>query len=251
MSGTIRVLVVAPGEPCAVRDVENSLAAFQAVVGGYIEVVAPLMGGLVDAHGSVAMYINEDGLSMGLLANRLGMAAVSRKSWDGDVVRGTFVIFRFDGDQDASLTAEQTMAWSAWFDAPARRPVRVDAQASDCAEGDRACGEGATGPSGVATSFSAMVAADMGRLGMLAKTFPSLRERHLTEHPLRDLKRIASELSNGGAVREAARFCLLVWDGAIGVRDPACRFCLRRALRAWDGAHLAAWQAWAAAPWFA
>ena len=113
----------------------------------------------------------------------------------------------------------------------------------------RECGEVVKlGLAGVEATFAAMAHADGAKLAALAATFPTLAARGATD--VADFKEIAAAPAGscGGAAREAARFCLLVWDGSLGKLDGDYRFCPRRAWASWDGAHRAAWQAWAASP---
>lgn len=107
---------------------------------------------------------------------------------------------------------------------------------------------------GLTLHVSRMVETDFARLRELAETFPTLRARfgHELVDSLDDLKEIAGGTRNNGpASRMAAAFLLEVWDPAIGHADEGLRFDIRFAWASWDGAHRAAWQAWAARPWFA
>lgn len=103
----------------------------------------------------------------------------------------------------------------------------------------------------IGRSFAAMAARDLARLVALCVTFPTLLARNVRD--VSDLKAIAAAPSGevSVAAREAARFCLLVWDDSIGRVEADYRFNLRSAWGAWDKAHRAAWQAWTTAPWFA
>ena len=89
----------------------------------------------------------------------------------------------------------------------------------------------------------------LAKLRRLAETFPTLAVRRIAT--VDDLKRVALDPNNGRGSREAARFALMVWDSSIGYQDPTLAFDARNAWGAWDVAHRRAWQAWAAAPWFA
>lgn len=80
----------------------------------------------------------------------------------------------------------------------------------------------------------------------LALTFPSLMRRDVKS--LRDLKSIAEDQSPlcGKGAREAARFCLWVWEPiSYGAHNTYVAWAV------WDDAHRAAWLAWSAAPWWA
>jgi len=61
----IRVVIVPPGEPARAADIENTLKAMQAVVGGYIE-----LHGLGN---DIAVVCNEDGVAEKLPENGCGM----------------------------------------------------------------------------------------------------------------------------------------------------------------------------------
>lgn len=89
----------------------------------------------------------------------------------------------------------------------------------------------------------------VARLRALTETFPTLAARPWgTVH---DLLALALDAQAGQGAREAARFVLMVWDGALGENEYLLRFRIRAAWRVWDEAHRRAWQGWAAAPWFA
>lgn len=83
----------------------------------------------------------------------------------------------------------------------------------------------------------------------LAHTFPTLRPaRGLEPWDPEELERWACGPVPGSGALHAARFVLAVWNSnapwACGGFDAV------RALAAWDGAHQAAFAAWAARPWW-
>ena len=103
MQRPVRVLVVAPATEPEVRVVDgDSLEAMQAIVGGYIEPVYALR--------DVVLFCNEDGISMGLPANR-PLPEI------GQTLRGTFFLTGpADDEGDASdLTDEQIEKYRARF----------------------------------------------------------------------------------------------------------------------------------------
>ncbi len=77
----------------------------------------------------------------------------------------------------------------------------------------------------------------------LAMSFPSLATRKI-EGP-EELEAIATDPGNGTGVRCAARFCLYVWT-----QNKHHGWDLADSWKRWDDKHRAAWQAWAAAPWW-
>jgi hypothetical protein len=101
----------------------------------------------------------------------------------------------------------------------------------------------------VTLAVDRMARESFARLAKLAKTFPTLACR--PHGSLEELKRIAADTTNGRHTQEAARFCLMVWDGAIGRSNAAYLFDFRAAWGAWDSTHRSAWQSWATALWFA
>ncbi len=81
----IEVMVFEPGKPGEMREIDDSLEAMQAVVGGYIEHVGLILG--------LAIICNEDGRRLGLTPNRWGFL-------------GTFFVVRQKGADYVSLTEE-------------------------------------------------------------------------------------------------------------------------------------------------
>ena len=62
----MRVLVVPPSGPCEVKELENSLVELQQLVGGYIEIVAPME---LRDRPRIRMIVNEDFLNSDLPFN--------------------------------------------------------------------------------------------------------------------------------------------------------------------------------------
>jgi hypothetical protein len=102
----IRALVFEPGQPPVSRSIENTLKAFQATVGGYLEMVRSPIPGTV-------IYCNEEGKLRGLPANR-------RHPGIGDVLVGTFFAVGFTAaGNETHLMPSQMEAIAAYFDGQA------------------------------------------------------------------------------------------------------------------------------------
>lgn len=106
MSGKIMVLVVEPGKPCQAREIDGSLEAMQALVGGYIEAVTPFAE-------SIAIVCNEEGKLRGLPYNR---PLTDRTGAPYDILCGTFFIAGVDGEHFVSLTEEQIQRYKDLYD---------------------------------------------------------------------------------------------------------------------------------------
>lgn len=90
----IRVLVKEPGKEPEEREIENTLEAFQAIVGGHIEALR------IDEE--IACYIDEDGKMKSLTPNFV-VPVYSAAGYD--IVCGTAVFFRCGCDgSETSLT---------------------------------------------------------------------------------------------------------------------------------------------------
>lgn len=90
----IRVLVKEPGKAPEEREIENTLEAFQAIVGGHIEALR------IDEE--IACYIDEDGKMKSLTPNFV-VPVYSAAGYD--IVCGTAVFFRCGCDgSETSLT---------------------------------------------------------------------------------------------------------------------------------------------------
>lgn len=89
----IRVLVKKPGKPAEVREIENTLEAFRAIVGGNIEALR--------ISDSVFCYLNDEGKLINLAPNFV----ITRCKTVCDIVCGPVVFFRSDGEgNETSLT---------------------------------------------------------------------------------------------------------------------------------------------------
>ena len=106
MSDKIKVLVVEPMKPCRVQEINDSLEAMQAIVGGYIEVVTPF-------DEPVAIVCNEEGKLRGLPYNR---PLTDRHGVTYDILCGTFFIAGVDGENFASLTDDQIRCYKDLYD---------------------------------------------------------------------------------------------------------------------------------------
>ena len=93
----IRVLVKELGKPAEVREIENTLEAFQAIVGGHIEALR-----IRDA---LCCYVNEEGKLLNLQPNFIiGRQYVSNV----DIIVGTAVFFRSEDDEDSEISLTLT-----------------------------------------------------------------------------------------------------------------------------------------------
>lgn len=95
----MKIVAVRPGEWARIEEIENTLEAMQAFVGGYIEAVP------WDIYGTV-LVCNEEGKLLGLPENRrvlLGGVAE-------EVIRGNFFFCGTEGDEFEELPQE--MMWS-------------------------------------------------------------------------------------------------------------------------------------------
>lgn len=91
---TIKVIVCRVGAPPVVENIENTVEAMQAIVGGWFEGVK--------LESSIMLSINEEGRLRGLPFNRLvGSLAIV----------GDFFITGIKDAEDISLTDEQITRW--------------------------------------------------------------------------------------------------------------------------------------------
>lgn len=97
----IRVLVKEPGKLAEVREIENTLEAVQAIVGGNIEALR--------IRDDLCCYVNEDGKMLNLRPNFvIGRQYVSKV----DIIVGPAVFFRSENDEgnEISLTLTDIIA---------------------------------------------------------------------------------------------------------------------------------------------
>jgi hypothetical protein len=96
----MNVLIVEPGKEPRAAEIEQTLEAMQAVVGGYIQAIYPF-------DEPVALVCHEEGKLLSLPLNR---ALYSPETGDCyDIIAGTFCLCAAppDSDQFESLSAEQ------------------------------------------------------------------------------------------------------------------------------------------------
>ncbi len=102
MTKEIDILVVEPGKaPRPVR-VEDTLDAFQKIVGGPIEAGCYLPQ-------RVMLICNSEGKNMGLMPNR------ENPTDSRDFIAGTFLLCSFEGEHFASLTDAQRETFERYF----------------------------------------------------------------------------------------------------------------------------------------
>ena len=107
----MKILKVDPGKVPEVMEIENSLEAMQAVVGGLIQAVYPF-------EEAVAMVVNEEGKLMGLELNRALRNPKSGVIYD--VVCGTFFLCGVPADSEnfTDLTEEQLVRYTDYYKDP-------------------------------------------------------------------------------------------------------------------------------------
>ena len=102
MTKEIDILVVEPGKAPYPARVEDTLEAFQKIVGGPIEAGCYLPQ-------RVMLVCNSEGKNMGLMPNR------ENPTDSGDFIAGTFLLCGFEGEHFTSLTAAQQREFEAYF----------------------------------------------------------------------------------------------------------------------------------------
>ncbi len=101
MEINITILKIEPTGTPKVVTVENTLRSFQQLVGGFIE--------LLDVSDTVCILVNEEGKLNGLAPNR---------RFDGDILVGTILVVGRDGENLASLSADELETYEALFHEP-------------------------------------------------------------------------------------------------------------------------------------
>ena len=101
----LRVLVVEPGQPPAVQEIDGSLESMQRLVGGYIQAVYPFAD-------PVALICNEEGKLLGLPMNR---TLRDERGVPYDIVCGTFFLVGIAEDDFASLTDWQIEKYADYY----------------------------------------------------------------------------------------------------------------------------------------
>lgn len=94
----IKCVIQRPGQISEIAEIENTLEAFQEIVGGYIEVM-PLTERLV-------LIVNEEGKLKGLEPNMYV---------NGDCLVGTVIVTAVDGEEFRSLTVHEIQAVRSWL----------------------------------------------------------------------------------------------------------------------------------------
>ena len=102
MANKIDILVVEPCEAPRPIQVEDTLEAFQQIVGGPIEAGCYLPQ-------RVMLICNGEGKNMKLMPNR------ENPTDSGDFIAGTFLLCSFEGEHFTSLTAAQQREFEAYF----------------------------------------------------------------------------------------------------------------------------------------
>ena len=105
MANKIDILVVEPGEAPRPAKVEDTLEAFQQIVGGPIEAGCYLPQ-------RVMLICNGEGKNMGLPLNR------PNPTDQGDYIHGTFLLCSFEEERFASLSPAQQTQFQAYFALP-------------------------------------------------------------------------------------------------------------------------------------
>ena len=94
--------MVEPGETPRPAKVEDTLEAFQKIVGGPIEAGCYLPQ-------RVMMVCSSEGKNMGLIPNR------ENPMDSGDFIAGTFLLYGFEGEHFTSLPPAQQQEYEAYF----------------------------------------------------------------------------------------------------------------------------------------
>ena len=105
MTNKIDILVVEPGKSPYPAQVEDTLEAFQKIVGGPIEAGCYLPQ-------RVMLICNSEGKNMGLMPNRENPTDCR------DFIAGTFLLCSFEGEHFASLTDAQRKEFETYFALP-------------------------------------------------------------------------------------------------------------------------------------
>ncbi len=98
---SITILKIEPMCKSEVVMVENTLRAFQQLVGGFIEVI--------DVSDTVCIIVNEEGKLNGLAPNR---------RFNGDILVGTILVVGRDEENLASLSVDELETYEALFHDP-------------------------------------------------------------------------------------------------------------------------------------
>jgi len=105
----MKVLVKEPNRDPEIKEIEYTLEAMQAIVGGLIQIL-PLNG--LSAYG-ISLYCNEDGKRNGDPINMPLPAWVGTAP--GDFLVGTVFFCGSNGDDDVSLTDDEEQIARTWI----------------------------------------------------------------------------------------------------------------------------------------
>ena len=104
----MKILRVEPEKSPEIVDMEGTLEALQAAVGGYIEAVYPW-------EDPVAIVCNDDGKFNGMQPNR---ALYDTDGEIMDIIAGTFLVVGLSDDNFAALSDEMAAKYAALFATP-------------------------------------------------------------------------------------------------------------------------------------
>jgi len=110
MDDFLRAVVVRPGEPAVVQEIDGSLEGLQTLVGGLIQAIYPF-------DDRAALVCNDEGKLLGMDLNR----ALRDESGElYDVIAGPFAVVGLSEDNFTSLTPEQTAHYLEMYKIPER-----------------------------------------------------------------------------------------------------------------------------------
>ena len=101
MDSNMRVVIIEPGKPARIAEIDSGLESMQAIVGGYIQVISAkaMPGGEALGHDMI-LVLNEEGKLEGLPYNF--------KLWGGeDHAVGTCFVCKEQGDELVGLTEDE------------------------------------------------------------------------------------------------------------------------------------------------
>lgn len=104
---SIKVVLLKPGRPAAIIEIDSTLNSMQKIVGGYIEAVYPF-------DEQVCIVCNEEGKLNGLPLNRA--LRIDEKVFD--IVAGTCFVCAYSDGNFCSLSKEQQERYKKMFEAP-------------------------------------------------------------------------------------------------------------------------------------
>lgn len=110
MKGRIKVVIIKPGKPAHITEIDDSLASMQAVVEGYIQVVSAsaIPGGKV-LNKELILVLNEEG--------KVDELPYNFRIYDGaDYIAGTCFVCKEKKDEMVGLSQEEAELVAALFD---------------------------------------------------------------------------------------------------------------------------------------